>query len=561
MKYIDTIGLCVGLLLVFLFLSLITPLLTKIIIDDVILDKNIGLMRILLGVMLGVLIFGTALDIIQNYLFVRIDQKIDFDIKFDLYSRILRKIPISFLDTKKSGELHFRIMRDTDVVHQFIAATPINLFMNVFVALFVTAGMFVLNWQLAAVVLAVFIGHIVTILKFYKPIVKYSRLVKERAEDISGRMIECLGNLKVIKVSATEGIELLRFHRDLHDLVVKKIRSFMLTKSSGSTVNFINNLWAFIILYYGGNLVIHERLSLGGLMAFMMFANRLYSPIASATNIILNLQAATVSFDRFYEIYDVRSRGDTERLAPAELEGHITFRNVSFGYYPHVRVLKNVTFDISGGSTVAIVGSSGSGKTTLCALLSRFYEPDDGVIMVDNVDIRKIDRKFLHDRMGVVLQNSFVLSGSIAENIAYGNRTSDTGAIIQAAKDAGCHDFIASLPDRYRTQVGERGLYLSGGQAQRIAIARVFLKDPKIVILDEATSFLDLETEALLQKSLVKLSKNRTTLIIAHRLSTVRKADKIFVMNDGEIVETGCHEELVEHNGFYKSLYRSVLAS
>lgn len=518
-------------------------------------------MRILLGVMLGVLIFGTALDIFQNYVFVRIDQKIDFDIKFDFYARILKKIPVHFLDSKKSGELHYRIMRDTDVIHQFIAATPINFFMNIIIALFIAAGMFILNWKLALAVFAIFIGHVVTIFKFYKPIIKYSRLVKEKAEDITGRMIECLGNLKMIKGSAAEGSELLRFHRDLHDFVIKKIRSFMLTKCSASTVNCINNLWAFIILYYGGHLVIHESLSLGGLMAFMMFANRLYNPITTATNIILSLQAALVSFDRFYEIYDVRSQCDEGNVVPGALEGHISFRNVSFGYYPYNRVLKNVTFDVSGGSTVAIVGPSGSGKTTLCGLLSRYYEPDEGVVMVDHVDVREIDLKFLHSQMGIVLQNTFVLSGSVRENIAYGNRISDDRKIIQAAKDAGCHDFILSLPDRYRTQVGERGLRLSSGQAQRIAIARVFLKNPKIVILDEATSFLDLETEALLQKSLFQLSKNRTTVIIAHRLSTVREADTIFVMKDGEIVETGHHDELVEKDGFYKNLYRSVLSS
>lgn len=560
-KYGDTIALCIVLLLIFLVLSLITPILTKIIIDDVILNKNIGLLKILLLVMLAVLVFGTSLDLAQNYIFIRIDQMIDFDIKYDFYARIITKLPLHFLDTKKSGELQYRIMRDTDVIHQFLAATPINFFMNVTVALFIAAGMLILNWKLAVAVFAIFIGHVIAILKFYKPIVKYSRLVKEKAEHISGRMIECLSNVKMIKVSASEGAELLKFHRDLHDFVRKKIRSFMLTKGSGSTVNFINNLWAFLILYYGGNLVINESLSLGGLMAFMMFANRLYSPIAAATNIILNVQAASVSFDRFYEIYDVQSECPDEIITPKGIEGYISFRNVSFGYFPNCRVLKNITFDISPGSIVAIVGPSGSGKTTLCSLLSRFYEPSDGVILVDNVNLRKIDRKFLYSQIGVVLQNAFVLSGSIEENITYGNRISVLEEVVQAAKDAGCHDFILSLPDCYKTQVGERGLRLSSGQAQRIAIARAFLKNPRIIIFDEATSFLDLETEAELQNSLIKLSTNRTTLIIAHRLSTVRKADNIFVLNKGKIVERGNHNELVELNGFYKKLYRTVLTS
>ena len=560
-KYGNTISLCVFLLLIFLLLSLITPIVTKIIIDDVILDKNRSLLNILLVVMLGVLIFGTVLDLAQNYIFIRVDQRIDFDIKFDFYSHILKKLPMSFLDNRKSGELQYRIMRDTDVIHQFLAATPINFFMNVIIALCIAIGMLILNWKLAAVVFTIFIGHIVAIFKFYKPIVKYSRLVKERAEHISGRMFECLSNIKMIKVSAIERAELLRFHRDLHDLVTKKIRSFMLTKGAGSTVNFINNLWAFFILYYGGNLVINGSLSLGGLMAFMMFANRLYNPISTATNIILNLQAASVSFDRFYEIYDVHSDCREEAIVPKFIDGSISFRHVSFGYYPNYFVLKDVTFDISPRSTVAFVGPSGSGKTTLCSLLSRFYEPNDGAIMVDNLNLNKIDRTFLHSQMGVVLQNTFVLSGSIEENIACGSKVSDVKEIIQAAKEAGCHDFIVSLPDRYRTQIGERGLRLSSGQAQRIAIARVFLKNPKIVIFDEATSFLDLETEAVLQRSLFRLSKNRTTLIIAHRLSTVKKADRIFVMKDGEIVETGNHGELVERNGFYTKLYRSVLSS
>ena len=292
-----------------------------------------------------------------------------------------------------------------------------------------------------------------------------------------------------------------------------------------------------------------------------MLAGRLYGPASGLTNLVLGFQDNLVGLRRVYEIFDTAPHiSDNKNLYLLQsVKKYIQFDNVSFSYGTYGMVLKNVNFSVKAGTTVALVGRSGAGKTTLVNLIARFYEPTSGSIFIDGYDISKIQLKSLRQQIGVVLQDPFLFSGTIKENITYGRQKATSEEVIKAAKAANIHEFIISLPRDYETIIGERGVNLSGGQRQRLAIARVLLRDPKILILDEATSSVDLESEALIQDALKHLMKNRTTFVIAHRLSTIKQADKILVIDKGEIVERGKHIELLKKKGLYSQLYERAV--
>ena len=327
-------------------------------------------------------------------------------------------------------------------------------------------------------------------------------------------------------------------------------------------VGFVMTLGAVGVWWFGGRQILSGSLTLGVLTAFISYTWRFYEPIGRLSNLSSLLLRASTSAERIFEVFDTRPdvHNSPNAIELPTLNGHIEFDNVSFAYETGETVLKNINLDILPGQRIGLVGPSGAGKTTLAKLILRFYDPTSGKITIDRYDLREVKQEPLRRQIGIVLQEPFLFKGSIAENIAYGQQGAQPEKIIEAAKAANIHDFVLSLPEGYDTDVGERGHRLSGGEKQRVSIARALLKDPRILILDEATSSVDTETESLIQEALDRLMENRTSIIIAHRLSTLKNADKIVVIDHGEIVEEGCHEELIQRGGLYARLCRMQAA-
>jgi len=546
--------------LLFVVFSLATPFLTRFLLDEVLLGRNPALLTKMLLLMIGILILFSFTDISANYLLIRVFQKINFDIKFDFFKK-LQSLSLDFFSDKKTGGIMYRLFYDTDIIEDSFSTMPINLVLDTLFIIIVSGVMLFWNIKLALFVFLVFSLQVFVIIKFKEPLLKYSKLSKRKSEELSSYGIEHFSGIELIKVSGCEKKEQIKFHKKLHELIKISIRYFLLTKFSGTTINLVNNIWSFGILWYGGMQVIKGEITIGTLMAFLLFAGMLFPPISRLTDTVLGFQDVRVSISRFLEFYNIESKIREKKAAsilPA-LKGQILLDKVSFGYSPDHLILNNISLEISPQNTMALVGKSGVGKTTLCRLLIRFYDPLEGRILADGYDIKDVNLKSYRSQIGLVLQNQFVFSGSIKENICYGTRDYSNEDIIEAAKKANAHDFIINLPDGYKTEVGERGTKLSGGEAQRIALARIFLRNPKIVILDEPTSFIDLETEEKIKEAIVRLKEKTTIIIIAHRLSTVKLADKIVVLENGKIKEIGTHRELIQEKGTYNRLYSQLL--
>ncbi len=545
--------------LLFAVFSLATPFLTRFLLDEVLLGKNPALLTKMLFLMIGILILFSFTDISANYLLIKVFQKINLEIKFDFFKK-LQSLSLDFFSGKKTGEIMYRLFYDTDVIEDSFSTMPINLVLDILFIIIVGSVMLYWNLKLALFVFLVFCLQIFVIIKFRKPLLKYSKLTKRKSEELSSYGIEHFSGIELIKVSGCEKREQIKFHKKLHELIKISIRYFLLTKFSGTTVNLVNNIWSFGILWFGGMQVIKGRMTIGTLMAFLLLGSILFPPISRMTNTVLSFQDVRASLRRFLEFYNIKPKIKEKKNAIilGSINGKIIFDKVSFGYSPKHLILNNINLEIPPKSIVALVGKSGVGKTTLCRLLMRFYDPLKGKILIDGYDLRDVDLKSYRNQIGLVLQNLFVFSGSIKENICYGNKNVSKEEIVMAAKKANAHDFIIDLPDGYNTEVGERGVKLSGGEAQRIALARIFLKNPKIVILDEPTSFIDLETEEKIKEAILRLRKEATVIIIAHRLSTVKLADKIVVLEDGSIKEVGTHNELIEKKGIYNKLYSQL---
>lgn len=479
------------------------------------------------------------------------------DMRQDLFNQYQR-LSFSYYDKHNTGVMMSRVVSDLFDICEFAHHGPENLF----ISLFKIVGSFVIlskiYWPLALILLVVTLLMLVFSYTQNKKMRRTFMENRRKIGDVNASLQDSLGGIRVVQSFANEDIEIEKFnHSNLEFLESKKDNYRVMGSFQGGN-NFFQGLLYITILIAGGFFIAKGNLSPVVLATFALYINVFVSPIEVLVEFTEMFQKGFSGFRRFEEVMnevpEIKDKKDAKDLE--NVTGHVEFKHVSFYYNENEKVLEDVNLDIKAGKKVALVGPSGSGKTTLCSLLSRFYDVNEGSILIDSQDIRDVTLKSLRTTIGLVQQDVYLFTGTIEQNICYGKPGASHEEVVEAAKKANIHDFIMSLPEGYDTFCGERGTRLSGGQKQRISIARVFLKNPKILILDEATSALDNESERIIQKSLEELSKNRTCLTIAHRLSTIRNADEIVVIDKDGMHERGSHDELMKLNGTYARYYR-----
>ena len=496
----------------------------------------------------------------QTYLTSYVAQKAVRDIRADLYAH-LQSLSLSFYNKNRTGEMISRLTNDVGILENAIVNGAIGVFYQSIVLI---AGIFYLVYLNArlSLLLLVMLPVITVIMKnFNIKIRQVSRRVQIKIADISDVIQETLSAVRVVKSFGREEYEYQRFQMENEENFRARVKNAQYDAILSPAIEFLAAIAFTAILWYGGYEVYQGRMNPAALITYFTILLAIAQPLRSLSKLSTTIQQALAASERIFETIDINvhieEKEDAEVLA--DVKGKVNFKNVSFAYKEGEEVLKDINLEVKPGEVVALVGPSGAGKTTLVDLIFRFYDPIEGSIYIDDKDIRELKLASLRKHIGIVPQENILFSGTLKDNIAYGDLTAADEEIIAAAKAANAHDFIMDFPDQYETIVGERGVGLSGGQRQRIAIARAILKDPKILILDEATSALDAESEALVQDALEKLMVNRTTFIIAHRLSTIKNADTIVVLDKGRIVEMGDHDSLMSKRGIYCKLYQGQI--
>ncbi|MFQ6083723.1 MAG: ABC transporter ATP-binding protein [Candidatus Aminicenantia bacterium] len=549
-------------MLISVLLQLPLPLITRHIIDNILPNKDIVLLNwVILGLIGFMLIKGVS-DLLNGYLLTLFRERVLFDIQLKLFQHI-QKLNLSFFKNKRIGYLMSRIRNDVSNLQGLLAQTLLSFLRDSLTFIVGTTVIFIFHWKLASASLAVLPFFVYSIHFFSGRIRKKSLEFQEKIALVSATLQETLSAISIVKSFQLEKYEARKYVKKLRELIRTRIRFDLLSSFFGYTTAFIGGIGPLIVLWYGGREVIRGNLTLGTLVAFSAFLGYLFGPAQRLMNLNTNIQKSLASLERVFELLDIAPKiNEPDKPKKFELiEGRVKFDNITFSYNSSEPVLKNVNLIVEPGKTVALVGKSGAGKTSLVNLIPRFYDPQQGNIFIDGINIKEVRIQDLRKAIGIVPQETFLFSGTIKENIKYGRLNASDEEIIEAAKLANADEFIRKLPQGYDTEIGERGMKLSGGQRQRIAIARVILKDPKILILDEATSELDAESEKLIQDALRKLCKNRTTFIIAHRFSTIINVDKIIVLDNGRIIGKGIHNELYQRCEYYRELCKNQLIS
>ncbi len=492
----------------------------------------------------------------QDALMARAALAIALNLRRSLYAH-LQTLDLSYFETAKTGDLTYRLTEDVDRVGEVVKKAFHDFTPCVLQLIVVLAYMLYLNWRLtlATLILAPLMGVLVS--WFGSRLLKFSRRSQSQISDLSALITEVFSGIRLVRAFAAEDYELDRFHRVAETHRQAKFSAAWLQAIQHPVIGFLYAMSLLILLMLGTWQISQNNLTGPKFVSYIVAVVMLADPIAHLTDNYSEFKQAEASVDRVFEIMAIEPAVKELDNAPdlPPVSGKVEFRQVSFAYRTDKPVIDNMGLMVFPGEAIALVGASGAGKSTLVNLLPRFYDPQSGQILIDGTDIRDVSLRSLRRQIGIVPQETTLFSGSIAQNIAFGQRDIDLAAVEQAARIANAHQFISQLPQGYETWVGERGVNLSGGQRQRIAIARAVLLNPRILILDEATSALDSESEALVQEALERLMDNRTVFIIAHRLATVRRADRILVIEQGKIVESGTHQELLDHSGRYARFY------
>ncbi|MBI2301050.1 MAG: ABC transporter ATP-binding protein [Armatimonadetes bacterium] len=512
-------------------------------------------------------LLATGIGFFQEWHITFVAQRVIFDIRRHLH-RHLQKLSMSYYESRQTGRIMARVMYDVDAIGGLAGGTLVSLLfdaVNVVLLIVIMLRMSVLMTLIALVVVPAYVGNF---LWMRKRIRKAYRLVREKISEISGQLYEKLAATKVVKSFTREKSESRIFIHHLRENLNLTLRSARLSMQLNRSIGILAGFGTAAVYMIGGYFVVKELprdhpFTPGRLIQFNTYLGMLYGPVQRLITSNDVITRALVAVERIFEVFDTKP--DVEDSPTAldiqDIHGHVVFDNVNFGYDPEELVLQNISLDVQPGEMCAFVGPSGSGKTTMANLIARFYDPVTGDISLDGTNLREIKLRSLRRQIGIVLQETHLFTGTIRENIRYGNRHASHGEVISAAMGANAHDFIMELPEDYDTEIGERGVRLSGGQRQRIAIARAILRNPRLLILDEATSALDSTSEALIQAALDRLMEGRTSFVIAHRLSTIMKANKIVVLENGIIVDVGSHEELLERGGLYAKLYNMQFRS
>lgn len=538
-------------------LELVFPLAVSKFIDDLLPSQDWPLILIACIVLLSIYALNTALQYIVTYWGHMLGINIETDLREKMFSHI-QKLSFRFFDNNKTGHLMGRITNDLNDVGEVAHHGPEDVFIAVMTLLGSFSLMAYINLELALLTFIIVPLMAWLIIKFGGRMTTTYRQLFRNVGNFNARIEDNVGGIRVVQSFANEEHENKLFQEENKQFRATKLLAYKTMAKSMSISYMLMRLITVFVMICGAWFFIQGKIEMGEFMAFLLLSNIFFRPIEKINAVIESYPKGIAGFKRYLEIMDTEPEiADVpDAVSLSSVRGDIRFEGVTFGYEPSRTILNNIHLTIRAGETVAFVGPSGAGKTTICSLLPRFYDVDQGMITVDGIDIRNIKLQNLRKHIGIVQQDVFLFSGTIRDNIAYGDLHATDQQIWEAARRASLDELIRSLPDGMETVIGERGVKLSGGQKQRLSIARMFLKNPPILILDEATSALDTETEAQIQKSLAELSVGRTTLVIAHRLTTIQSADRIIVVNSEGIAEQGTHQELIHSGGVYSRLHQ-----